>query len=61
MNNLNWLLRAARWVRHPPSEKQVLLVLGVVALVLAVGGLQYFGLWPDWATMERGRGMRLPR
>lgn len=58
MNNLNWLVRAARWVRNPPSPKMVKLVFGIVAAGIAMALLQHFGLWPDWATMERPRGIR---
>ena len=61
MNNLMWLVRVARWVRNPPSPRMVALVLAVIAMALAIVGLEYFGLWPEWATMERQRGVRLPR
>ncbi|AGT08143.1 hypothetical protein [Paracoccus aminophilus] len=61
MNNLNWLLRAVQWARNPPSEKRVILVLVVIAICLAIVGLQHFGFWPDWATMDRPRGMRAIR
>ncbi len=61
MNNMNWLLRAVRWARNPPSERHVLIVLIAVALALAIAGLGYLGLWPEWAQLEHGRGMRLPR
>ncbi len=60
MNNLTWLIRAARWARNPPSGRMVVLVLAIIALGLALLGLEHFGLWPDWATMERPpRGIRL--
>lgn len=61
MNNMIWLLRAAMWVRRPPSAKMVALVLGILAAGLALLALEHFGLWPDWALMERPRGIRLPR
>ena len=61
MNNLNWLIRASRWARHPPSAKRIRLVLAVVGISLALVGLEHFGLWPDWATMDRPRGMHLHR
>ncbi|WP_265500726.1 hypothetical protein [Paracoccus beibuensis] len=61
MNNLIWLLRAARWARHPPSAKMVKLVLAVVAAGLALLALEKLGLWPDWATLDEGRAPRLPR
>lgn len=58
MNNMNWLIRAARWVRNPPSPQMVKMVFAIVAIGLLLAGLQYVGLWPDWATMERPRGLR---
>lgn len=61
MNNLNWLIRMSQWARNPPSAKRVVLVLVVIALGLALAGLEHFGLWPDWATLERPpRGPRIP-
>lgn len=61
MNNLIWLIRASRWARHPPKASRVLLVLAIIALGLMLVGLEHFGLWPDWATLDRPRGMHLPR
>ncbi|MFT4013425.1 MAG: hypothetical protein QM682_08470 [Paracoccus sp. (in: a-proteobacteria)] len=61
MNNLIWLIRARRWLQNPPSAGRVKLVLAVVALCLLLVGLEHFGLWPEWAVLERGRGMHLPR
>lgn len=61
MNNLIWLIRASRWARNPPSARMVRLVLAVIALGLLLAGLEHFGLWPDWATLDRPRGMHLPR
>ena len=56
MGNLIWLLRASRWARRPPSARRVVLVLGVVAAALAIGLVEWAGWWPDWATLESGRG-----
>lgn len=56
MNNMNWLIRAARWVRNPPGDRQVTLMLGVIAAALLIALLGWLGWWPDWATMETGRG-----
>lgn len=61
MNNLIWLLRARRWLQHPPSAGRVMLVLAILAVVLGIAGLQHFGWWPDWAVMDRPRGMHLQR
>lgn len=52
--NLTWLLRMARWARRPPSRQRVWLVFGVLALALALFGLEKAGLWPDWARLETG-------
>lgn len=59
MNNMIWLLRAARWVRNPPSAGRVWLVAVVVALVVVLGTIEWMGWVPDWATQDRPR--RLPR
>ncbi|MBO9455395.1 hypothetical protein J7376_05025 [Paracoccus sp. R12_1] len=61
MNNLIWLLRASKWARHPPSPRMVKLVLAIVALAAALVVLEKLGWWPDWARLEHGRGVRLPR
>jgi hypothetical protein len=53
MNILAWLVRAKGWARNPPSEGRVKLVFGVVALCLVIAGIEYFGLWPDWMTLDR--------
>ena len=50
-----WLLRGVMWARNPPSEKRVKLVLAVIALCLAIAGIEWLELWPDWATRERLR------
>jgi predicted acyltransferase len=47
------LLRAKRWVQNPPSAKRVKLVFAVIAAALVVVGLEWLGLWPDWAQAER--------
>ena len=61
MNNLIWLLRAKRWAERPPSLRHVIMVLTIVGIGMAIAGLQYLGWWPDWATMDQGRGVRIPR
>ncbi|MDF3855778.1 hypothetical protein ACDP63_16035 [Paracoccus sp. P2] len=61
MNNLIWLIRASRWARNPPSAQRVKLVLAVIAAGLLLAGLEHVGLWPDWATTERPRGIQLQR
>lgn len=45
----HWLLRMSRWARNPPSGKKVIFVLAVIALCLAIWGLeQIFGFPGDW-------------
>ena len=58
MNSL-WLLRMARWVRHPPSAARVWMFVFILALALIIAAAQYFGYWPAWATLPVHR--RLPR
>jgi hypothetical protein len=53
MNILAWLVRAKGWARHPPSEGRVKLVFAVVAICLVIAGIEYFGFWPDWMTLDR--------
>jgi hypothetical protein len=50
----SWLMRMARWVRHPPSPRAVRGLLIVLGLCLALVGIEALGLWPDWATTEGG-------
>ena len=47
------LLRMSRWARNPPSEKRVKMVFGIIVLALAIAGIEWLGLWPEWATTER--------
>lgn len=53
MNYLLWLARAKRWAQRPPSEGRVKLVLGVVALCIAIASVEWFFGWPDWLTPNR--------
>ncbi|KGB82568.1 MAG: hypothetical protein CL814_11920 [Confluentimicrobium sp.] len=50
--NPRWFLRMARWARNPPGEKRVKLVLGVIALCLALLAVERFVGWPDWLTVN---------
>ena len=60
MMGFHWLLRAARWARHPPPLSRVLLVLGVIAVCAALWGAERAGILPDWLQSERlpGRVIR---
>lgn len=55
--NPRWLVRAKRLVQNPPSEKQVMLVFGVILLCIILFGVERLVGWPDWLTpndMRRG-------
>ncbi|MFQ5438456.1 MAG: hypothetical protein ACE5DK_06470 [Paracoccaceae bacterium] len=59
--NIMWFLRMARWARHPPSPRRVMLVLGVIAFCLALYGAERVFGWPEWLTpahISRGRLLR---
>jgi hypothetical protein len=47
-----WFLRMARWLRHPPSKRQILIWVVVGALCCAVAGIEWLWGWPDWLTVN---------
>ncbi len=51
---MNWMLRMARWARNPPSPGRVKLVLGVVALCVALVVIEKVIGWPAWLTVSGG-------
>jgi hypothetical protein len=55
---LHWLIRMRRWAEHPPPLSRVLLVLGVIALCLALVAVERGLGWPDWLTVTRVPGPR---
>ncbi|SFP59924.1 hypothetical protein [Tranquillimonas alkanivorans] len=52
MLNIAWLLRASRWARNPPSAKRVKLVVGVIAVCVALFAIERLVGWPDWLTVN---------
>ena len=56
--NLTWLLRMARWARHPPSEARVKLGLGVIAACLVLVAIERFVGWPEVLTLQGGGRLR---
>jgi hypothetical protein len=56
--NPRLLLRAAKWARHPPSTRRVVLGLVVVALCLGLAVLEWAGLMPGWFGIPPGRNPR---
>lgn len=53
--NIRHLLRVSKWARHPPSSQRIMILAVVLVLSLTVYGLDYFGVWPEWARTERIR------
>ena len=47
-----WFLRMARWVRQSPAPSRVLLTIVVLVACLIIAAAQYYGFWPDWATLQ---------
>lgn len=38
----------------------VKIVFAVILIGLAIVAMEWLGLWPEWAQMERGRMPRVP-
>jgi hypothetical protein len=58
MFNFRHMLRMSKWARHPPSDRQVRLVLGILLVCLLLFGLERIFGWPAWLTLPgtpRGR------
>lgn len=51
--NPRLLLRLARLARRRPSERRFWLVVGVIAAVLVLAGVERFIGWPDWLTLDK--------
>ena len=51
--NPRWFLMMARWARNPPSTRQVILVFSLIAVCLALWGIEALGFWPDWAAVQK--------
>ncbi|MFT6605562.1 MAG: hypothetical protein ACRBBK_01485 [Paracoccaceae bacterium] len=51
--NPRWFLRASKLARNPPSWKRVVLGAAVIAMCLALVGVEYFIGWPDFLTLDR--------
>lgn len=52
-----WFLRMAKWARHPPSAARVRMVLGIVAICLAIYAVER---WIGWPAMLQGNWTRPP-
>ena len=61
MIGLRQMLRMARWARHPPSTRMVIMVAGIVVVALTIAGIERFIGWPDFLTLDvQPRRPRLP-
>jgi hypothetical protein len=52
-----WFLRMAKWARHPPSPRRVVLVLCILAACLALALAERAGVLPGWMALSP-RGLR---
>lgn len=50
--NIMWLVRAKRWVKHPPSTKRIKLVFGVILLCVVLVGIEKFIGVPEWMQLD---------
>ena len=51
----------ARWARRPPSQKRVVLVLGAIAIALAIWGVERLFGTPDWMRLDGAPAGRVNR
>lgn len=49
---MNFMLRAVRWARNPPSWQRVRALLAVIAFCVAVFALEHFWGWPEWLKVN---------
>ena len=54
-----WWLRLALWARNPPSPRMAAVVALILLVALVAAGLEWLGLWPDWAEAQRVPGRRV--
>jgi hypothetical protein len=52
MNIERMLLRLSQWARNPPSMRQVMIWAVVIAVCVALAGIEWLGLWPDWLRVN---------
>jgi hypothetical protein len=53
------LLRAAIWVRKPPSRRTIIAVAIAIGAALLIVAIEYAFGWPDWLTVAP-HGFRRP-
>ena len=54
----NWLLRAVRWVRNPPSARQAILLFALISSLIALAAYERVFGWPEVLTVEPLRPSR---
>lgn len=52
MDPLRWMMKAKRWAQNPPSMRQVIFYLAIIAACLAIFALEWFGAWPEWLRVN---------
>ena len=62
--NFRWLMRAAIWVRKPPSPRKVKLFVGLVVVLLAIAFTEYYvgcslRRGPRWRPARNRRAQRV--
>lgn len=55
--NLHWLMRMSQWARKPPSWRRVMFVGAILAVCLALWGIETIWGWPEWLEVN-GRARR---
>jgi hypothetical protein len=51
MFNIRHMVRMAQWARHPPSDRRVKMVIGILAVCLLLFGIERIFGWPTWLTL----------
>lgn len=54
----NWLLRAVRWAKNPPSPRKVRMALIMLIVLLTIAYLEHVFGWPEFLTVENTRRPR---
>ena len=57
--NPRHFLRMARWAKHPPSERRVKMIFGIVLVCLVLFAVERLFGWPAWLTMSDGPKSRI--
>ncbi len=58
--NLRLWVRMAQLARHPPPLWRVILGAVVIAICLALAGIEWLGYWPDGLVVDDRKGRLRP-